>query len=788
MSGRRDVFDQAMRQGHSAAWDQQWDRAIAAYRKAVEEFPSDGGALSSLGLALLESRQTEAALIVYERAARLSPEDPVPLEKTAEILERLGRLEEAAPRYMRAADLHLTRRDVEKAIDNWARAARLSPDLLLAHQRLALAYERLGKRGPAISAYLTCARLLQAAGDIDRAMEAAERARTLEPRNADVLRAIDLLNRGVPLPRIKRPGGVTDALRAVRSAFPSPDAQAARAATVEAPGRDEAPEASDPGAASRERALAALAAYLFDTAADEDRPVGQADGDHREWNLFGSRKPSRAGMIAALAQAIDAQKRGDAPAAIAAFEQAVEQGLEHPAARLCLGLLYLDAADSRQRAAAAGHLRAAAASPDFRAGANFGLARLYRADGKMRDALRPLMEVLRDVDLETVPADRQDELSQIYESLIEEMARTDDDVQHASVVANLLSFLSGAGWSQRVRAARRQLDATAADDGGALAPLAEILSIPGTERVIESMRLIDLYYDRGQLFSAMDEAYHAIENAPTYLPIHLRMADILLQENRLEDALAKYVAVAETYEVRGDPQRASRILEKVVRLAPIDPGARNRLIQLLVSQGRIDEALSQHLDLAEAYYRQADLNGARQTFTNALRLAQRSSGERAWSVQILHAMGDIDMQRLDLRQATRVYQQIKTLAPADEKARLLLVDLNYRLGQAAQALNEADDYLRFCIQQGAFEGAIAFLEELVRQRPDEPGLRTRLAHLYQERGRMADAIAQLDALGSMQLRAGQQAKAAETVRAILAMQPDTTDSYRQLLAQLEASN
>ena len=41
MIGRREVFDQAMRLGHSAAWDQQWDRAIAAYSTALKEFPDE---------------------------------------------------------------------------------------------------------------------------------------------------------------------------------------------------------------------------------------------------------------------------------------------------------------------------------------------------------------------------------------------------------------------------------------------------------------------------------------------------------------------------------------------------------------------------------------------------------------------------------------------------------------------------------------------------------------------------------------------------------------------------
>ena len=39
MPGREDIFQKAMNDGHSAAWDQEWDKAVAAYRQALQEFP-----------------------------------------------------------------------------------------------------------------------------------------------------------------------------------------------------------------------------------------------------------------------------------------------------------------------------------------------------------------------------------------------------------------------------------------------------------------------------------------------------------------------------------------------------------------------------------------------------------------------------------------------------------------------------------------------------------------------------------------------------------------------------
>ncbi|PJF25524.1 MAG: hypothetical protein CUN53_12365, partial [Phototrophicales bacterium] len=69
-----------MNAGHNAAWEQEWMVAVAAYGKAVQEFPNDPEAHIHLGLGLLELGRLEDALKVYTRANQLAPDDPVPLE------------------------------------------------------------------------------------------------------------------------------------------------------------------------------------------------------------------------------------------------------------------------------------------------------------------------------------------------------------------------------------------------------------------------------------------------------------------------------------------------------------------------------------------------------------------------------------------------------------------------------------------------------------------------------------------------------------------------------------
>src|SRR4030042_4369376 len=114
MSGDQQAFQNAINQGHSAAWDQDWQRAASYYHIAIDEFPENMIALSSLALALFELQKYPESLVYYQRATQISPSDPVPMLKVAEILEHLGDLDNATKAYMDVAELYARSKDVRK--------------------------------------------------------------------------------------------------------------------------------------------------------------------------------------------------------------------------------------------------------------------------------------------------------------------------------------------------------------------------------------------------------------------------------------------------------------------------------------------------------------------------------------------------------------------------------------------------------------------------------------------------------------------------------------------------
>jgi tetratricopeptide (TPR) repeat protein len=289
---------------------------------------------------------------------------------------------------------------------------------------------------------------------------------------------------------------------------------------------------------------------------------------------------------------------------------------------------------------------------------------------------------------------------------------------------------------------------------------------------------------QGLMTLAMDESHRAVEYSPNYLPVHVRMAEIMMREGRVRQAIAKYNTIARTFLARGENDRAAQILTNVLELAPLDVSVRESLIELLEMEERWDEALDQYIDLADAHHQLGNFDMSRDTYMLAERIANRVNAQPDKLVRIKHRMADIDQLRLDLRRAQKTYEEIIQLAPEDERANRMLVDLNYRQGNQVEAIRRLDRLLSVYARQKQVNRITQLLEEMVTLYPSDTGLRSRLASIYRQLGRKMDAIIQLDALGELQLEAGMHKDAANTIRQIINMNPEHIEDYRKLLAQL----
>jgi tetratricopeptide (TPR) repeat protein len=768
MPGSEEIFQKAMNQGHSYAWDQEWAKAANSYRKALEEFPDHPKALSSLGLALLQSQQFDEALQVYQRVAQITPSDPVPFERIAQLSERLGQLKQASEAAMKAAEQYLNNRDIEKAIENWGHVTMLNPEHILARSRLAMTHEKLGHRQQAVTEYLAVASLLQRGGNLEKATELVNRVMKMAPSSAEAKQAQTLLRAGNLLPKPIRPRGGTAPLMMSQVKQLTPP---------------EIPVATslDPIAEARQKALTTLAEVLFDYS--DESPNAQTrrglSAIVRGTGQLSLHQAEQTKIVMHLGQAIDAQTKNQDSLAADELEAALETGFDHPALYFNLGLLRSKTERTESALRSLGH---AVKHVDFALGARLLMGDLLTKMGRTGEAAVEYLEALKQADSMIVPEEYADEIRQLYEPLIEAQAADTDETNQMRLCKNIRELLIRADWQKHLLKTRGQLPK--AQEGDTPLPLAEVIIQAQSSQVLEAMSQINQLARQGELRSAMEEAFHALQSAPTYLPLHSLIGDLLVREGHTEEAIAKYTVIATAYSVRGETAQATKILRRVTELAPMDLNVRARMIDQLIARGEVDEAINEYLEVADIYYRLAELDMARKTYTNALRVVQQANADRSWNVHILQRMADIDMQRLDWKQAVRVFEQIRTLRPDDVSVRKSLIDLNLRLAQQPQATAELDNYISYLNTNGKSEKIIPFLEELVNENEDRLVLRRALAEQYKQAGNTEQAIAQLDTIGEILVEEGKTDEAVNIIQQILLMNPPNANDYQRLLQHL----
>ncbi len=757
-----------MSRGHSAAWDQQWGQAAEAYRQALDEIPNNPKALASLGLALFESQRYEESLQAYQKAVHADPKDPIPLEKAGQLLERLGNIKEAIQAFLRAAELHIQNQNSDKALENWIRVTQLDSQNITARRYLGMVHERLGNVAQATSEYLAAASLYQRSGNGAKAAEMITRSLHLEPHNPEALQAEAMLKNGQLLPKPMHRQGGTGALRMAQVKLLEPSKSA--------------DTGLDPIAEARKEAITRLAEVLFDLSEEEGANAISSNKRGMQAIVRGGeqlniKQSDRSKIMLHIGQAIDAQTKEKESQAVEELEMALAIGFTDSSLYFDLGFLR---SKTEVPENALRHLQIAVKHKDYALGSRLLLAQIQQHLGHLSEASVEYLEALKIADTLVVPPEQSDEIRQLYEPLIEAQSHQTETDKMEQLCENVKHLLLRPDWRGGVTQAREQLPKYA--EG--VMPLAEILTQAQSGQVIEAVGKVRQLARSGYLRSAMDEAFESLKFAPTYLPLHTLVGDLLIQEGRAQDAIAKYTVVAQAYSVRGEAAQAISLLRRVVQVAPMDLSARSRLIDALAARGQVDEAISEYIELGEIYYRLAELDMARKTYTTALHLAQQGGANRVWSVKLLLRMADIDMQHLDWRQALRVFEQLRTLEPDDIPVRKNLIELNLRLDQKPQATTELENLIAHLDEAGRRSEVIPFLEELVDENPGQAILRRALAEEYRQAKRVTDAVTQLDRLGESLLKAGDREGAIQVVEAIIAMNPPNLSNYQALLAKI----
>jgi tetratricopeptide (TPR) repeat protein len=757
VNGDLTKFQKAMAYAEQASQQGKWAEAAKAYRFALAEFPNNEAAITGFGKAALSLNQFQVAQTAFQQALKVNPTNPQTLNYVGDVQERQGQLDAAAETYLRIGNIYAGQGDFEAAIDSWTRATKLSPGKLDAYRKLADLLAQQNKRVAAARQLLSMAAIHQRRNNPEVAMQYIQEAGGLVPHNPGIAAALEALQTGSRI----QPDQITDT--------PAPMADAALDFDFsdEHAGDDFFDAENDPFAlddtlsstsqggllaAAKQKAVTELASVAFEDEANSN--------------------------VLFIMQAIDLQSRNNLAKASDIYRQAIQSGEKRAALYFNLGVLYTEQENYNEATAM---LKISAQDDGYDVPSQFALGKAYYRTNDLESAVRRFMLALKIIDLRTVSGHKATTLAQKYDRLIQEYAGEGKNERVKKFITAIEAFFAISTWERKVLRARQSMDNFTEENE--VMSLAEFLETPETEIAITAMSATNEYMRRNLLMTALEECLWAIQKAPLHLPLHVRLGDILLKQERTDEAITKYLYIAKVYQVRNIIDQAVNTYQKILRLAPMDVTVRSKLIDLYISRNNKEQALEQYMILADSYYQLAQVDRALEKYNEALRLTSTLTNSTSWKTDILNRIGDIYTQRFDWAKAASAYEELIQVNPQDDTSRRRLIELYFKQGKISPALKALDGLLSLYQRQNPLK-ALELLKDLSGVYPEDMALRQRLAIAYVQNGKTQEAIAEYDALGEMQLERGLRDQAAQTIQAILNLGPEDAEGYQRLLEKI----
>ncbi len=632
MAGNRSIFDRAMEQCRDAAAQERWEDSLRAAVRALQEFPQDIEARTAAAVALFQTGRLDKATQAFRDLHATDPSNAFYLSYLARCYRQQGDVSTAVDIYRQLADLHSAQRRSLQAAEALREALTLQPELDDERRRLAQLYEDIGALPEAADAHLELSQRFIAQNDPAAALQEAEWALRLMPNQRVaremVTRLREQMGEQASLPPVRG----TSSLRAYH------------------------PTGALRGPASQPEQLVAEA-MACQQQGDDERAIAL----YEQALQAGLERPDVLYSLGLLYQS-----QGNLKAAVGVLTRAAGDPEYALSAHFALGQVYRDLGQLPQ------------AAQEFET--TIGLVDLETIGKAEVDDLIAMYESAATIYEQIGDLARA---SALYGTLADFLNskrwardRAAEFKQRSKELADRNMFaklrLIGTGVLQPQPPPASQPTVPDSDErnterwgkirpitdflrSGAKAdadqaiveepatpeqlPLIERMSVPaaipkaefppptpldpdGINEVAAGwLELSGKYLEQGLLDAALDACMEVIRHDVEYLPIHLRMGEIYERQDRAEEALAKYQLLIETYRVRGEAERAIDVYYRFIELSPDAVNARSKLAELLKQAGRIDEAVTQLLQVANTYFRLGQTNKALEEFRRLLQWA-----------------------------------------------------------------------------------------------------------------------------------------------------------------------
>ena len=289
--------------------------------------------------------------------------------------------------------------------------------------------------------------------------------------------------------------------------------------------------------------------------------------------------------------------------------------------------------------------------------------------------------------------------------------------------------------------------------------LAELYAKQGltTDAKSQYQVLADYHARNDNAIGAIGIYQKMVQIDPQNIQLHVKLADFFTQARRKNDALKEYSIVAALLRERGATDEAIQVYDKALQMAPDNVEVLRPFVPLLVAASRAKEA--------------------RLFVRRALETTPRS-------VPLFLLAAEVALQDGDVHDAQEWLGKAQAIEPSGDEVLQMAVRVQQAGGAATLSFEAAAALADQAMRRGEAKRALGILVPLAEGSPGREDILTRVVHVAEAAGDQAAAIRWRSALVDIFKAKGRIGDAAEGLRTLLKIVPDSAE-FRTRLAQLD---
>ncbi|MDP8256029.1 MAG: tetratricopeptide repeat protein [Candidatus Alcyoniella australis] len=368
-----------------------------------------------------------------------------------------------------------------------------------------------------------------------------------------------------------------------------------------------------------------------------------------------------------------------------------------------------------------------------------------------------------------------------------------DDQQAVEKLNTLADLLIARGEQQQAEAQLHELIDLTPQDPAAHIRLAELYQSTGDieRQSIELLTIAELYVSDGEAQRALDVLQQVLQADPGHSLAAERMIEMLISLDRGQEACERLLELAGSDLQSGDFERGIQRAERAAQIEPERRRARELLRKLYIKVDRTDDAVEQLIALTdsaendqqreELLAEALNLDSSNREIIERLVELALNSGQTEQAISRLFDLADAVETANDQAKLEQCYDRVVQLDGTNERARQALKQIYIATNRVQPAAEQAQALAEMYLERNELEQAENELKELIGIAPEDPAHHERLVALLESSGREDEQAAERLVLAELYRKAGRPENAADSLERALELRPDDVRARERLI-------